>query len=194
MNKKKEKQIIKYALSDDEIKKYIPNTKIVKYSDLKKYNNIRDLLPSNKSTALILYEHAPNIGHWTAIMRYLNKKGIDTIEFFDSLADDGRPDSELKWLSNQENQLLGQNIPYLTNLLNISKIPVIYNKFKFQSEHNKKDGKNINTCGRHCVLRIKSLLDCDYDLQDYYKFMKSIKKDSDNTYDQIVSHLTFDTS
>lgn len=189
MNKKKEREIIEYPLSDNEIKFYLPNANVMRYSDLSKYSSIEELLPTNKSYAVILYENSKNKGHWVSIMRYNDKKKGDIIEFFDSLADDGKPDSELKWNNSQTNKMLGQGIPILTNLLNNCNLPVIYNKFKFQSQGNKKDGNNINCCGRHVCFRIKNLLDCDRNLEDYYDFMKNIKKDSKNTYDEVVSHL-----
>lgn len=194
MDKKKEKEIIQYPLGDDEIKFYLPDANVIKYSDLKKYSTIEDLLPNDKSYCVILYENQHNKGHWTAIMRYNDKKNGDLIEFFDSLADDGSPDSELNWNNKNNNKLLGQGNPILTNLLLNSDLPVIYNKFKFQSEGNNKDGNNINTCGRHVVFRIKNLLDCDRNLEDYYKYMRDIKKESNNTFDEIVSHLTNEAS
>lgn len=192
MNPKKEKKIerllISSPLGDDDIKKFLPDAKIIKYSELKNYDSITDLLPNNKSYVIILYENEPNSGHWTAIMRY-KKDDEEYIEFFDSLADDGKPDSELKWIPKEQNIKLGQGKKLLTEKLKKGNIPVIYNKLKFQSEGNQKDGHNINTCGKHCVFRIINLLDKDMSLSDYIEFMEGVKKDSGNTYDQIVSHL-----
>ena len=190
-NKEKviEKEIIASALGDDDIKKYLPDAKILKYSDLNKYNNIEELLPNNKSYVVILYENQKNKGHWVCLMRYKDKKRGDLIEFFDSLADDGKPDSQLKWVSSETNKLLGQGKPILTELLNKSDLPVIYNKFKFQSEGNKKDGNLINTCGKHCVFRIVNLLNDNRNLEDYYKLMAKAQKQSKNTFDEIVAHL-----
>jgi len=191
MDKQIERQIIMSPLGDDDIKFYLPEAQILKQSDLKKYNKIEQLLPKHKSYAIILYESEKDKGHWTCISRYKNKKTKQhLIEFFDSLADNGMPDSELKWNNKETNNKLGQGKPLLKNLLQSSNMPVIYNKFKFQSEKNIKDGNNINTCGRHVVFRIKNLLDCDRDLSEYYKYLNDIKKDSKNTYDEIVSHVT----
>lgn len=191
MNKEKkiERQLISSPLGDDDIKKFLPNAKIIKYSDLKKYNNIEELLPNNKSYSIILYETEPNKGHWTCIMRYNDKNRGDLIEFFDSLADDGEPDSQLNWNNKKTNKMLGQGQQILKPLLHKTYLPVIYNKFKFQSEGNKRDGNNINTCGKHCVFRIRNLLDCNRNLEDYYNYINSIKKGSKNTFDEIVTHL-----
>lgn len=184
-----ERKLIASALGDDDIKKYLPNAKIMKYSDLRNYKSIEDLLPSNKTYAIILYENQKNKGHWVCIMRYKDKKKGDLIEFFDSLADDGKPDSQLKWVSSETNKFLGQGKPILTTLLNKSNLPVIYNKFKFQSEGNNIDGKDINTCGKHCIFRIINLLNHNRNLEDYYKLMATAKKQSKNTFDEIVAHL-----
>lgn len=193
MDKKTELNLIKNPLGDDDINFYLPNTKIIKYSDLKNVKNIEDLLPNNKSNVVILYEiNGINDGHWVAIMRYKDHKRGDIIEFFDSIADDGSPDSELKWISKSKNKMFGQSKPYLTNLLNKSVLPVIFNKLKFQSDGNKKDGYLINTCGKHIVFRILNLLDKDLNLEDYQKLLKDVKKDSGNTFDEIVSHLILD--
>lgn len=184
-----EKEIISNALGDDDIKIYLPNAKIIKYSELKKYSDIEELLPKNKSYLILLVESELNKGHWVALMRYKDKNKKDVIEFFDSLADDGKPDSQLRWVDKHTNKLLGQGEQILSKLLRKSNIPVIYNKFKFQSEGNKRDGNNINTCGKHCVYRILNLIQCNRDLEDYFKFMREIKNESKNTYDEIVSHL-----
>jgi hypothetical protein len=193
MDKKKEKliekEIVKKALDDSEIKFYLPDAKIIKYSELKNYSSLFELLPKHKSYCVLLIENSPNVGHWVCLMRYNDKKYGDVIEFFDSLADDGKPDSELKWNDKKTNIMLGQNEPLLTNMLLATNLPVIYNKYKFQLEKNKKFGNKINSCGRHVVFRIKNLLDCDRNLEAYLKFMREIKKESKNSYDEIVSHM-----
>lgn len=190
--KKLEKELIVSPLGDDDIKFFLPNAKIMKYNELNNYNTIEELLPKNKSFAIILYENQPNKGHWTTIMRYKDKNRGDIIEFFDSLADNGEPDAPLKWVTKKENKMLGQGHPILTDLLNKTNKPVIYNKLKFQSEGNKKDGNIINTCGRHCLLRLITMLGNNYNLEQYQQFMKEVKEESKNTYDEIVSHLIND--
>jgi len=88
--------------------------------------------------------------------------------------------------------LLGQGRKILSELLKKSGLGVIYNTIKFQSEGNKKDGNIINTCGRHIILRLITMLGNNYNLDKYIKFMDKLKKDSGNTYDEIVSHLIQD--
>jgi hypothetical protein len=184
IEKKIEKEIIEKPLDDSELKYYLNNPKIIKYSELKNYSNIDELLNNNNDYVIILIEQKLNEGHWVCLLKY-----NDTLEFFDSLG--GSPDSQLEW-SIENNENLGQNVNFLTKLLMNSNYNVIYNKIKFQSQGNKRNGNNINSCGRHCCWRIINLMKNDKDLKKYIDFMKDIKKNSKNTYDEIVSHLIND--
>ena len=74
----------------------------------------------------------------------------------------------------------------LSKLFDKTKMKVVYNPIDYQEDNMKKD---VNTCGRHAVFRVKNLIDCNRKLEDYYNLMGGIKKESGNTYDEIVSHL-----
>lgn len=159
----KVKQIERVAttpMGDDNIKKYLPDTPIIVYSDLQKYRSIEDILPRDKSYAILLYQDSPNSGHWVAVMRY-----NDVIEFFDSYG--GKPDSQLKWVNQSRRHQLGITDKYLSRLLDNTDLPVIYNKVKYQ------DGDpDVTTCGRHVVWRILNMLKKNMDLKQYNKMMK----------------------
>jgi hypothetical protein len=58
---------------------------------------------------------------------------------------------------------------------------VQYNPVKYQEV-----AQEIQTCGRHCCLRIKTMLD-GKDLDAYYKYMKDLKHSKGGSYDDIVS-------
>ena len=177
-------EILKDSLGDDDIRFYLPNAKIMKYSDLTKYKIIEQLLPKTNSYAFLLYENSHNKGHWVVISRYkyLKNDKEDLIEFFDSYGE--KIDAELNWNHEKQNELLGQGHKILTELLKKTDKKVIYNPFKYQG-----DEQMISTCGRHCVFRIKNLLDCKRNLNQYFIFMKEIKKESGNNYDEIITHL-----
>jgi len=177
MADEKTEEIIEEPLGDDDIRRYLPNAKIMKYSELARYNNIDELLPKDKDYAIILYEDSPNKGHWTAILKYK-----PYIEYFDSYG--GKPDNPLNWVPTAEKIKLGANKKLLSGLLDKYSGEVVYNPTKFQG-----DGNDINTCGRHCVFRIKNLMDCNRNLSNYYTLMKEIKADSGNDYDEIISHF-----
>lgn len=61
---------------------------------------------------------------------------------------------------------------------------IIYNKFKFQ-----KVSKNINTCGRWCVLRILMMLDHNMDLDNFISFIKTSANEKELTKDELVSYI-----
>jgi hypothetical protein len=176
---KQTEKIIEIPLGDDDIKNYLPNSKIMKYSDLKNYNKIEDLLKKNKDYAFILYEDSPNKGHWITILRY-----DPYLEYFDSYG--GKVDNPLGWINEEKRRILKQDKKLLSNLFNKTKMKVIYNPIDYQEDNLHKD---INTCGRHAVFRVKNLIDCDRKLEDYYNLMGGIKKQSGNSYDEIVSQL-----
>jgi hypothetical protein len=164
------------ALGDNIIRKYLPNARIIKYSELKNFNNIEDLLPNEQSYCILLYESQPNSGHWTAIMRI-----DDNIEYFDSYGN--KPDLPLTWSKNI-NASLGQSIPYLSQLLNKTNRNVFYNDFQYQKEN-----RDIATCGRHCIFRILCLTKNYYNLKQYCNFIKGLKYKSNESYDDIVSYM-----
>jgi hypothetical protein len=177
LEEKKEIQNIQESpMSNVDISKYFPNVKIISYHDLKNFDSIFQLLPKNKSFFILLYETKPNFGHWTLLMRY-----DDTIEYFDSLGKE--PDEPLSWLSKEQNNKLGIYEPYLTNLLKKSKMPVIYNPIVYQ-----KTKEDINTCGRHVILRIKQMLK-NKGLQEYFKILYMLQKKTGLDFDKIVSSL-----
>jgi hypothetical protein len=172
-------KIIEEPMGDDDIKKYLPTAKILKYSQLSNYKTIDKLLPKNKDYCFLLYEDSLNKGHWVALLKYNNN-----IEYFDSYG--GKVDNPLNWTSKEKRKELKQNKKMLSQLLDNCKYNVIYNPIDYQEDN---EHKNVNTCGRHTTFRVKNLTDCERNLKEYYELMKHIKNNSGNTYDEIVSHL-----
>jgi hypothetical protein len=118
-------------------------TNILEYSDLHNIHNIDDVF-NNKPTATILYQTKQNFGHWVVLIKHDDK----TIEFFDSYG--LAPDEELKYSEFNLRIHGGQQIPHLSHLINDSNYHMIYNKVRLQ-----KWIEDVNTCGRHCAVRIK---------------------------------------
>ena len=164
-------------MGDDEIKIFLPDAKIIKYSELRKLHSLDDLLPNDKDYAIILVENNFNRGHWIVIM-----KDGNLINYFDSY---GRPiDAHLFDVPIQKRVQLQAEKPYLTNLLKqeVSKgKKVIFNKTAFQG-----GGDGLATCGRHSIYRILNFLN-GMGEDKYMKMMKRIKDKTGLTYDQIVS-------
>lgn len=172
------KEIIADPLDDAEIRHYLPNANIIKYSQLSNYNSITKLLPKETDYCIILYEDSHNSGHWCCLSRYMDKK--DTIEFFDPYGN--MFDKQLSWTPLETRKQLGQGKKLLTPLLDCCVQKVVWNPIKYQ-----KESSSINDCGRHCVYRILCLLKKNMNLDQYFKHIKEIERTSGMDADAIVS-------
>ena len=146
---KKIEKVATTPLDNFQLNDYLPNVPIITYNELQKYNSIEQILPHNNSYAVILYQNSENSGHWTALFRKDNN-----IYFFCSYG--SKVDEPLNWISKKENKKLGINAPYLSILLNKTKMPVYYNKISHQDED-----RRVSTCGRYVVYFIKNMLNGD---------------------------------
>lgn len=154
-----------YALSDQEVIDLVKGkARVVLYEKLRKYKSIDDLLKPH-GAVFILYQQDKNYGHWVALFKRENNKGNVEIEFFDPYGE--FPDDQLFWTEKDKREELHHDYPYLTELL--YKAPrnydLIYNEYPFQ-----KMGKNVNTCGRHAVLRLQHR---NKSLNEYVKWFKN---------------------
>ena len=171
--------IIHKPLSDDELRRVVGrDTKIMKYSELSKYDTIEQLLTKPYDFVIILLEESPNSGHWCALLRYSN-----LYEWFDSY---GFPlDYDLThWLTAAQRAKLHEKKKYLTFLLQGRKH--IYNKEKYQEM---KDG--INTCGSHCAYRCYKFKHDGFDLKTYQKHVKNYCRTYGITPDMLVAEFVY---
>ena len=137
-----------YALSDQDIRKLNPRTKLILYEDVKRYRTIDHLLHPYDSV-IILYEWKRtkdySVGHYITV----NRVNDGIIEHFDSYTI--KPDDELKQISDMPEsfkKMTGQDQKYLLKLYAESNKPISYNQYHLQSLSD-----NISTCGRHCIIR-----------------------------------------
>tara|TARA_R110002049_G_scaffold85169_4_gene216701 strand:- start:691 stop:1203 length:513 start_codon:yes stop_codon:yes gene_type:complete len=137
-----DKEISKSLSGEDILKALDYKCNIVQYKDLKNYNNIDELLGPYKK-CVILYHTRRNYGHFTCVYEYNN-----TIFFFDSYGI--IPDDELKFLHKDLKKELNSQHRHLTKLLYNQNKPVEYNEYQLQKRE-----KNIATCGRWVILRLK---------------------------------------
>lgn len=168
------KNLKNIALSGNDIYNACENNiKILKYNQLKNFNNIDDVFNPYNAVAL-LYEIKPNYGHWVLILRHPKSK---TIEFFDSYG--MFIDDQLEHINMDFRKESGQKFITLSKLLAESNYKVIFNHSKVQSKK-----KNVSSCGRHLCLR--------YLLRDIplRKYIKIIKSDGYNDSDDVVTYLT----
>ena len=172
-------KIIHQPLSDDNLRKVLgKDTKIIKYSELAKYETIEQLLIKPNDLVIILLEESPNSGHWCCLLRYSN-----IYEWFDSY---GFPiDYDLShWLSEKQRVKLNENKKYLTFLLQGRKY--IYNKERYQEM---KDG--INTCGDHVAYRCYKFKHDGFDLKTYQKHVKNYCRTYGVTPDILVAEFVY---
>jgi hypothetical protein len=149
-------------LSAEDIKELLENdVKIIRFSDLNKYDSIIDLMPKKNTFIIIFWETESYYnGHWTCLIRYNN-----SYEFFDSYGLTEKQDyflvpNDTKKQLNEKNYL---KILFKNRL-------VIQNKKDFQ-----KWGNNINTCGRWVVIRIYLFLH-GYDLKHFINQIDNLMK------------------
>ena len=171
-------KIIHEPMDDGDIRAYFPNARVMRYADLADYESIEEVLPKDKSYAILLYQHRPNDGHFVCIMRYGK-----TIEFFCSYG--SKIDGPLYWTALKDRKALGEGKPYLSMLLKKAskEFKAVHNPVDFQS---KKDG--VATCGAYCVVRINQLVNHNQDLHEFIDWMEEIKKDTGLSYDEIVAN------
>jgi hypothetical protein len=169
------------SMGDDEIRKYLPRVPILKYIDLQKYDRITDLLREPRSCAVILVELSTNVGHWIALIRNGNN-----IYFFDPYG--YRPDKQLLWVPKYMRAALGQNVPFISYLLNRALsdgFKVSFNEIDYQSK-----SENIATCGRWVVSRcLFALHERDPTPEQYYKLIKKFMKDYGLSPDLVICKL-----
>ena len=119
-----------------------------------------------------IISHKKDYGHWTCL--YENN---GTIFFFDSYG--FIPDDELKFLHKDLKAELNSNHRYLTQLLYNSNKPVEYNEYQLQDRK-----KNVNTCGRWVILRLKYP---KISVNDFYDIFKESSKYINN--DELITQL-----
>lgn len=164
-------ELRKYPYSGNDILTLLDGkTKILLYSDLKKFNNI-DQVFDPYDCVVILYEMKKSYGHWVCLIRFDNK-----IEYFDPYGKP--PDNPLDYVKPELKQSLGEDYPYLSKLLNDSPYKIVYNSYPLQ-----KLSKEISSCGRHVGLRLSMK---DYPLNKYVKIITGGELSPDDT----VTYLT----
>ena len=132
-----------YALSDDDIRTLLGSgIKITNYPKLEGVKHIDELF-DRKGRAIIFYPQTDeNTGHWTCML----KRGR-TIEFFDPYGEP--PDYQKDTIPTPLLERMKMTQPLLADLLLSSPYKLIYNKEQVQEL-----ADSVQTCGRHCVVRL----------------------------------------
>jgi hypothetical protein len=162
-------QKILTPLSDEEMQEALPNVPILRYEELEEFESIEQLLPKNRSAAVIFISTtSENSGHWFAVMRSGKR-----IYYFDAYGK--RPDKNLLFTPKHLRKEFGQSIPYLSYLLNKALddgFKVSFNEVKYQDEN-----PAIQTCGRWIISRINfNLYEKNNTPANYKKMIKKMMK------------------
>ena len=170
-------QLMSKALSNIELSNALDGkVRILTYAELTQYSDLISALGPERAM-ILLYETKEHSGHWICIYETTGEGG--KISFFDSYA--LKPDDELYFVPDHFRRRRNMEFPHLSKLLLECKRPIEYNHHKFQ-----KSGRDIATCGRHCIVR---LLLKKIPLKRYIELLK----DGDGfTSDQLVTYMTRD--
>ena len=168
-------------MSDKEITHYLPDTRILKYSDLADFNSIAEVLPNTRDAVILLTQQVEGFGHWLCLLRH-NK----TIVFFDPFGN--RVDKSLEWTKKQVRKSVGQDIPHLSLLLNEALdegYKVIFSETEFQNKE-----KNLSTCGRWVISIITYWLAAKRpSLKGFYNIIMKLVNKFELIPDLVVSKL-----
>ena len=156
-------------LSDQDMVRYLGagvEQKIIKYSDLKNYNNIDQLLPNDNDYCIILIESEKNSGHWCCLTRQKN-----VITEFDSYG--CKLDNELNYIPQSMRSCLGETPNEVKNILKTrgKGMRLEQNTEKLQGKGDPSNGIDVDTCGRH-ILSFILANRMGYSIKDYNDLIK----------------------
>ena len=167
-------KLIYDSMSDADLHKYFPNAKIVKYNEIPRGVGAEEWLKVGE-VLFILYESEENSGHWVALAR-----GATAFYYFDSYGH--KPDVPLTWISPAKRAELGETTPILSDMFKITKYPVYYNNYPYQSKK-----EDIATCGRWATLFLIHFKKFKGDLKSFK--IETMKRANGRPLDKFVTNI-----
>ena len=166
---------IDHPLSDSAVREALgDDTRILKYSELKNYKTIAELLPKPNTFFICLLEEEQNRGHWTCMMRLKNY-----YFYFNSYGQ--RYDRDVSVIPRCVRKILGEDpARQFERLLGRRKCE--WNKTKLQ-------GETSQTCGRWCVLAIVFLCFLGHSPTELVEFLKEKAAATGQSFDGVVSSI-----
>ncbi len=162
-------------LSDGAVREALgADTRILKYSELKNYKTIFELLPKINTFFICLLEENLNRGHWVTIMRLKNG-----FFYFNSYGQ--KYDRDVSVIPRCIRKILGQDpAREFTRLLGGR--PCDWNKTKLQ-------GETSQVCGRYCVLAIVFLCFLGHSPAELIEFLTEKAAAEGTTPDAVVCQI-----
>lgn len=148
MNPSQIVESIKTSLSNSDLEKLVPGVPVTSYPELKE-KRLSDIVDSyGRGFILFEEESTPNetSGHWFCICS--QPGGMLVFDPYGGTESDPWYDG-IKFNTIHKLRELGQGRPLLDDVFRNAGVKVLFNTTKFQ-----KDIKDVNTCGRHCVVRL----------------------------------------
>jgi len=132
-----------YLSGDDVLQLTDYKCRVIRYSDLMFVNSIDEILDQDGSV-IILYQKEKNSGHFCLLTKNYSK---GSLYFMDPYGYD--IDEEVALSDFQIRNMGGKIVKHLTHLIKNSNYNLIVSKTQYQ-----KEAEHVNTCGRHCVVRL----------------------------------------
>ena len=161
-------------LSDNLVKQALgPDTRILKYSELKGYDTIAELLPNINDFVILLLEDRPSSGHWTCLCKlsggyyYMNSYGQ-------------KWDTDMSVIPMCIKKILGEDKREISRLLDGH--PCGYNKIKLQ-------GASSQVCGRWVVLFLTMTTKMGYSPAEFFEFIATHSKMFKNNDDMVAKFV-----
>lgn len=168
-----------YALSNTDIQEILePDTKIITYPRFSEMSHIDEAFDKIGRCIFLYLTENESTGHWVTMW----KDGPNSVYYFDSYGK--KPDAPRDWLTEEKLEELGEDEPYLTQLLKESGYKVAYNTIPYQKTE---DG--MNDCGRWAVMR---LITKDMDDKQFYNLVKEkLKEYGTKSMDDVACLFTY---
>lgn len=165
-----------YALTQDDIQYLIPGITVTLYPDLDG-KTLDDLLDRSGRGMVLFVEHEDNDsidGHWLALAR--QREGLLMFDPYGGHAEPWFLDRT--FVSDRTLKTLDEDAPKLDIIVKRANIKPIYSPTRYQ-----RMVKGVDTCGRHCVVRLWNHEKND---SEYKMYLQSYGED----YDKTVTDLT----
>ena len=165
-------KILFEPLSDSKVREALgDDVKILKYSELKKYGSIDELLPTVNSFFICLLEEELNSGHWVCCLRL-----DDGLFYFNSYGQ--KFDADISVIPRCIRLILGEQGCQFGRLFGEKECG--WNKTVLQ-------GSASMVCGRYCILAITMMAFMGYSPAEFVEFVQNKAKTAGKSCDEIVA-------
>lgn len=167
-----------YSLSQSDVQKLVPGITVTLYTELAG-KSLAQLLDS-KGRGMVLFVESETplsiSGHWLALIMQPSEGGLLIFDPYGGKVDPWYLDRT--FVSARDLATLKESAPLLTDIVQSSGVRPLYSPIRYQQMK-----EDINTCGRHCVVRIwhQNKNNAEYDM-----YMRSFGR----PFDDVVTELT----